>query len=100
MSTEYDQAKASANEQPASPWETALNKLREWDPEWAEGCVQMTTNPCTDGILPIKFIELVNLALNAARTGRTQGKRATTSALRLQPARAARKSCSFSSARP
>jgi alkylhydroperoxidase/carboxymuconolactone decarboxylase family protein YurZ len=34
----------------------------------AEQCVQMTTNPWKDGILPIKFIELVSVGLNAART--------------------------------
>ena len=69
MATESGQAKATANEQPVSPWAAALNQLREWDPEWAEHCVKMTTNPWTDGILPIKFIELVSIALNAARTG-------------------------------
>ena len=68
MTTESGQAKASANEQPVSPWVAALNQLREWDPEWAEQCVKMTTNPWKDGILPIKFIELVSVGLNAVRT--------------------------------
>jgi alkylhydroperoxidase/carboxymuconolactone decarboxylase family protein YurZ len=68
MATEGGQAKASVNEQPASPWAVALNQLRKWDPEWAEQCVKMTTNPWKDGILPIKFIELVSVGLNAART--------------------------------
>ena len=68
MATESGQAKGAANEQPVSPWASALNQLREWDPEWAEQCVQMTTNPWKDGILPIEFIELVSVGLNAART--------------------------------
>jgi alkylhydroperoxidase/carboxymuconolactone decarboxylase family protein YurZ len=49
-----------------TPWDQALNKLREWDPAWAEQCVKMTTNPWTRGVLPIKFIELVCVGLNAA----------------------------------
>ena len=49
-----------------SPWDAALNKLREWDPAWAEQCVKMTTNPWTRGVLPLKFIELVCVGLNAA----------------------------------
>jgi alkylhydroperoxidase/carboxymuconolactone decarboxylase family protein YurZ len=68
MATEGGQAKASVNEQPVSPWAVALNQLRKWDPEWAEQCVKMTSNPWKDGILPIKFIELVSVGLNAART--------------------------------
>ena len=68
MATQSGQAKASSNEPPVSPWAAALNQLREWDPQWAEQCVQMTTNPWRDGILPIKFIELVSVGLNAART--------------------------------
>ena len=68
MAIEGGQAKAPAKEQPVSPWAAALNQLREWDPAWAEQCVQMTTNPWKDGILSIKFIELVSIGLNAART--------------------------------
>jgi len=68
MATESGQAKASANEQPLSPWAAALNQLREWDPAWAEQCVHITTNPWTDGVLPVKFIELVSVGLNAGRT--------------------------------
>ena len=68
MATESGQAKASANQQPESLWATALNQLKEWDPAWAEHTVKMTTNPWMDGILPIKFIELVSVGLNASRT--------------------------------
>jgi alkylhydroperoxidase/carboxymuconolactone decarboxylase family protein YurZ len=66
MPTEHGQAKTSANEQAVSPWETALNKLREWDPVWAEQCMRMITNPWTEGVLETKFIELVCIGLNAA----------------------------------
>ena len=67
MTTEGGAAKVSLTEQPTSPWEAALNKLREWDPAWAEQCVKMTTNPWTEGVLGTKFIELVCIGLNAAR---------------------------------
>ena len=37
------------------PWDdSALAKLREWDPTWAEQCLQMSANPWTSGILPRK----------------------------------------------
>ncbi|HSA99803.1 MAG TPA: carboxymuconolactone decarboxylase family protein [Anaerolineales bacterium] len=50
------------------PWDPALEKLREWDPKWAETCVKMTTNPWTGGVLPRKTVELISVALNAACT--------------------------------
>ena len=68
MTTEGGQAKASASQQAVSPWAAALNTLREWDPAWAEQAVKMTTNPWTDGVLPVKFVELCSVGLNAAHT--------------------------------
>jgi alkylhydroperoxidase/carboxymuconolactone decarboxylase family protein YurZ len=68
MATESGQAKASANEQTVSLWAAALNQLKEWDPAWAKHTVKMTTNPWMDGILPVKFIELVSVGLNASCT--------------------------------
>lgn len=68
MVSESGTAKASGNEQGASPWDAAVSQLREWEPSWAEQCVKMTTNPWTEGVLPAKFIELVCIGLNAART--------------------------------
>jgi alkylhydroperoxidase/carboxymuconolactone decarboxylase family protein YurZ len=50
------------------PWDPALEKLREWDPKWAETCEKMTTNPWTGGVLPRKTVELISVALNAACT--------------------------------
>jgi alkylhydroperoxidase/carboxymuconolactone decarboxylase family protein YurZ len=50
------------------PWGPALEKLREWDPKWAEPCEKMTTNPWTGGVLPRKTVELISVALNAACT--------------------------------
>jgi len=52
----------------AGPWDSAVDQLREWDPEWADACVKMTTNPWTNGVLSRKFVELVSLGLNAACT--------------------------------
>jgi alkylhydroperoxidase/carboxymuconolactone decarboxylase family protein YurZ len=50
------------------PWEDALATLREWDPEWAETCARMTTNPWSSTVLPRKTVELIGVALNAACT--------------------------------
>jgi alkylhydroperoxidase/carboxymuconolactone decarboxylase family protein YurZ len=50
------------------PWDPALEKLREWDPKWAESCEKMTTNPWTGSVLPRKTVELISVALNAACT--------------------------------
>jgi alkylhydroperoxidase/carboxymuconolactone decarboxylase family protein YurZ len=59
---------SSVTEQFSGPWDPSLDVLREWDPDWAEACVKMTTNPWTTGVLPPKTIELISLALNAACT--------------------------------
>ena len=50
------------------PWDNALATLREWDPEWAETCAKMTTNPWNSTVLPRKTVELIGVALNAACT--------------------------------
>jgi len=50
------------------PWDPALEKLREWDPKWAETCEKMSMNPWNKGVLPRKTIELISVALNAACT--------------------------------
>jgi alkylhydroperoxidase/carboxymuconolactone decarboxylase family protein YurZ len=43
----------------------ALDTLRRWDPEWAETCLKMTSNPSGSAILPRKTVELIGVALNA-----------------------------------
>lgn len=53
---------------PTGPWNSALDQLRKWDPEWAAICAEMTSNPWTSGVLPRKFVELVSVGLNAACT--------------------------------
>ncbi len=65
-----DANKTSVIEQPQAkgPWDPVLEKLREWDPGWAEACFKMTMNPWTNGVLSPKFVELVSLGLNAACT--------------------------------
>ena len=50
------------------PWDPGLETLRGWDPEWAQSCAKMTTNPWANGVLPRKLIELVGVALNVACT--------------------------------
>ena len=59
-------------ERESGPWDTSLAKLREWDPAWAEQCFKMTTNPWTNGTLPLKTIELICIAVNAACTNLNQ----------------------------
>ena len=51
-----------------SSWDAAIDQLREWDPEWAETCLKMTTNPWSAGVLPRKTVELISVALSAAST--------------------------------
>src|SRR6202795_3963296 len=50
------------------PWDAALAQIREWDPEWADTCAKMTTNPWSSAVLPRKTVELISLAINAACT--------------------------------
>lgn len=51
------------------PWDSAsLARLREWDPEWADACATMATNPWRRGTLSPKFVELVSLGLAMACT--------------------------------
>ncbi len=50
------------------PWDVALSQLRNWDPQWADACAKMTTNPWSSAVLPRKTVELISLAINAACT--------------------------------
>jgi alkylhydroperoxidase/carboxymuconolactone decarboxylase family protein YurZ len=50
------------------PCEQAFDLLAEWEPQWAETCRGMATNPWTSGVLPRKTVELCSLAVNAACT--------------------------------
>ena len=50
------------------PWDAALAQIREWDPEWADTCAKMTTNPWSSTVLPRKTVELIGIAINAACT--------------------------------
>lgn len=53
---------------PTGPWDDALEQLREWDPVWAEACTRMAVNPWKSGVLPLKLVGLISLAVNAACT--------------------------------
>jgi nitrite reductase/ring-hydroxylating ferredoxin subunit/alkylhydroperoxidase/carboxymuconolactone decarboxylase family protein YurZ len=58
----------------AGPWDSpALSKLREWEPAWADQCLNMSRDPWINGILPHKEIELISLAVNAACTNLSEG---------------------------
>jgi alkylhydroperoxidase/carboxymuconolactone decarboxylase family protein YurZ len=62
--------------QDRGPWDPILAQLREWDPKGADLLVKVSTNPWTNGILPVKTIELICVALNAACTNlQTNGMR-------------------------
>jgi alkylhydroperoxidase/carboxymuconolactone decarboxylase family protein YurZ len=50
------------------PWDAVLDQVRAWDPEWAEACAKMSLNPWTSGVLPLRLVELIGVAINAACT--------------------------------
>lgn len=67
LNTSTDGQSISASD--TGPWEkSAFEKLREWEPAWADQCRLMTDDPWTSGVLPLKDIELVSVAVNAACT--------------------------------
>jgi len=72
-STDTDKTSAVDQPQETGPWDEALDKLREWDPAWAETCKKMSTNPWTNGIISLKTIELICVALNGACTNLQTG---------------------------
>ena len=53
-------------------WSPALDDFADWDPSWIERCARMTNNPWTSGVLPVKWIELICIALNAVCTHRNE----------------------------
>ena len=50
------------------PWDQILERLREWDPHGTDLLVKVSTNPWSNGVLPLKTIELICVALNVACT--------------------------------
>lgn len=58
----------SMSKRPSGPWDASLAKLEEWDPQWAAICEKMATNPWTSGVLSLKLVELISVALSAACT--------------------------------
>src|SRR5215468_7369265 len=46
----------------------AVERLQEWDPQFAQLLAKMTANPWSNAMLPRKTVELVGLAVNAACT--------------------------------
>lgn len=63
MNTESTSATTGGSTNPS-----ALSQLQEWDPTFAQLLERMTSNPWTRGVLPVKTIELVALAVNSACT--------------------------------
>jgi alkylhydroperoxidase/carboxymuconolactone decarboxylase family protein YurZ len=68
MATESRATKASLMEQPARPWGSSLDELEEWDPQGAELLLRMGMGPWASGVLPLKEVELIFLALNCSCT--------------------------------
>jgi alkylhydroperoxidase/carboxymuconolactone decarboxylase family protein YurZ len=60
--------KSPANAAPANPWGSSLDKLKEWDPQGAELLLRVGTNPWTSGVLPLKEVQLISLALHCSCT--------------------------------
>lgn len=50
------------------PFDSSLDLLRDWDPDGASPIERMANNPWAGGVLPLKFVELVGVAINAACT--------------------------------
>ena len=51
------------------PWdEAALGQLRAYDAGWAELGLAVAANPWRSGVLPLKTVELIGVAVNAACT--------------------------------
>ncbi len=51
------------------PWEaSALEGVRDGDPEWAQAVYRMSVNPWSGGVLSRKLVELIGVGLNAACT--------------------------------
>jgi len=50
------------------PWDIALEQMHEWDPQWADTCARMTSNPWRNGVLPRRLVELIGVGLNVACT--------------------------------
>ena len=46
----------------------AVERLQEWDPQFAQVLAKMSTNPWSSGALPRKLVELIGVAVNAACT--------------------------------
>jgi len=60
--------KNNSSQPETGPWDAALDKVREWDHQWAEACAKMSTNPWTSGVLTLRLVELISVAINAACT--------------------------------
>lgn len=63
MNKETTKKKAAVN-----PWGSSLDKLKEWDPKGAELLLRVGTSPWRSGVLPLKEVELISLALHCACT--------------------------------
>ncbi|MGB7948834.1 MAG: carboxymuconolactone decarboxylase family protein [Candidatus Binatia bacterium] len=53
---------------PSGLQESSLDQLKEWDADWAAKYRKVIDNPWSNGVLPVKFIELVCIALTSACT--------------------------------
>jgi len=51
-----------------NPWGSSLDKLKKWDPQGAELLLRVGTNPWRSGVLPLKEVELISLALHSTCT--------------------------------
>ncbi|HMD53697.1 MAG TPA: carboxymuconolactone decarboxylase family protein [Phycisphaerae bacterium] len=60
------------NTRVTNPWGPPLDKLRQWDPKGAELLLRVGVHPWNSGILPLKEVELISLALNCACTNLDQ----------------------------
>ena len=66
--TKNNTGKSTAKAAAINPWGSSLDKLKEWDPKGAELLLRVGTNPWTSGVLPLKEVELISLALHCSCT--------------------------------
>ena len=77
--------------QETGPWGSWFEKLKEWDPKGAETLLRVGMNPWTSGVLPLKEMELISLALNCACTNLDEAAPVGTSAARWMRVRLGRR---------
>jgi alkylhydroperoxidase/carboxymuconolactone decarboxylase family protein YurZ/nitrite reductase/ring-hydroxylating ferredoxin subunit len=65
---EQNMNEEAAKQSEINPWGSSFDKFKEWDPKGAELLLKVGANPWNSGVLPLKEVELISLALHSACT--------------------------------